>query len=105
MEQLMNCIRKCLKPNQIGQFLVWLETMKNKQSLNVFDLWDIKKLGRKNEKDLDCEGLVESDEEKKGEDNGMSEMKKNGLDYLKTMKQEIDQIKIPGQTGDDEELE
>lgn len=41
---IMDNLRKILNPKQIGQFLVWLETKKDKDNLNSFDLWNIKRI-------------------------------------------------------------
>ena len=31
---------------QIGKFLIWLEKMKNRKELSIFELWNIKKLAK-----------------------------------------------------------
>ncbi|CAI2379527.1 unnamed protein product [Moneuplotes crassus] len=43
-EKVMDEMRNILNPEQVGKFLVWLETKKNKDSLNSFDLWGITRI-------------------------------------------------------------
>ena len=45
LDRVIEQIRSILNPEQVGKFLVWLETsQKDKSSLSVFELWNIPKV-------------------------------------------------------------
>ena len=46
VDQTLMQMRTQLSPLQIGKFLIWLEKMKNRKELNIFELWKIKKLDK-----------------------------------------------------------